>query len=80
MGDCKIKITEVCYKYHSISEIAEIVKKNQQQDVIFNFKLLYGECSYTDKPVMKVYIIDFPILLIGYVPPEYERIVLQNSK
>lgn len=80
IGDWKIKLIEVCYKYHSISEIAEIVEKYQQKGAIYNFTFLYGECSYTDKQVMKVYITDFPMLLIGYVPPEYERIVLQNLK
>lgn len=80
MKDWNIKITKVCYKHHSISEVAEIVEKQQQQGSIFNFKLLYGECSYTDKQVMKVYIINFPILLIGYVPPEYERIVCRYLK
>ena len=59
MKDWNIKITKVCYKHHSISEVAEIVEKQQQQGSIFNFKLLYGECSYTDKKVMKVYIINF---------------------
>ena len=80
MKDWNIKITKVCYKHHSISEVAEIVEKQQQQGSIFNFKLLYGECSYTDKQVMKVYIINFPILLVGYVPPEYERIVCRYLK
>lgn len=81
IGDWKIKITEVCYKQHSISEIAEIVEKHQQQDAIFNFILLYGECSFTDKQVMKVYINNFPTpLLIGYVPENYTDSIRRYSK
>lgn len=81
IGDWKIKITEVCYKQHSISEIAEIVEKYQRQGAIYNFIFLYGECSYTDEQVFKVYIDIFPTpLLIGYIPENYTNSIRKYLK